>query len=256
MFAPHETPTMRDNLNPHSFLTPADYVTIDIETGDAPEHAIERALMNWTPPSNVKDAAKIEARRQEAAGKIREKAALLDASPILCVCLKTDRVALALNGMDAESHPIEGWQVVPCGDERSMLLALRDWMNASTNPDTRIIGHNVRSFDLPKLRAAYVRHRLKLPAILMAWRDDVEIVDTMSLFKSFSMESRDNPFVSLDSVCSALDVPRPKGIINGGHVPQLYREGEYHNILVYCAIDTAATERAFLLMTSAAPDLE
>lgn len=231
---------------------PAAWLVFDLETGDAPEEAIQAALTGWKPPANIKDGEKIEARRQEAAEKIRERAALLDASPVLCVAIQTDATAVLFNGMDTEEHTVTGWEVMPCGDERGLLLKLRDWLDTNTGPQTLIGGHNIRGFDLPKLRSAYVRHRLCLPELLKPrLRDEPapEVVDTMSLYKAFSMENRDNLFISLDTVADGLGIVRPKGVISGSDVPRLHAAGENAAILTYCAIDTATTAWAFLLMT-------
>jgi hypothetical protein len=282
---------------------PAAWLVFDLETGDAPEEAVTAALeawkpgpaaktaeeinaeadhaaTTWTPPSNIKDPAKIEERRNsalekietdrvaalvkieerraEATARIREKAALLDASPILCVALKTDRLNIVLNGMNSDPPAIEGCDVWPCQNERGLLLALRVLLDENTTPQTVIVGHNVRNFDLPKLRQAFIRHGLKLPEILKPrLRDEerAEVVDTAFLFKSFSMEHRDDFCSSLDTVAATLGIPRPKGVISGADVPRLHRAGEYAAILTYCAVDCACTARAYQLMTSTAPDL-
>jgi hypothetical protein len=108
------------------------------------------------------------------------------------------------------------------------------------------------------LRNAYIRHGLKLPEILKPrLRDEMtaETVDTMSLFKAFSMEHRDDFMISLDAVAVGLGIERPKQIIDGAQVPKLHREGRYESILIYCAIDTATTARAWQLMSGNAPDL-
>lgn len=237
----------------------AEFICLDIETGDAPAEAVAAALESWKAPGNVKDAAKIEARRQEAIAKFNSKAALLDASPILCIALQTDRSRIVLNGMDNSAPVIDGWLVVPCESERGLLRALRGWMDAHTAPETVIVGHNIRNFDLPKLRQAYVRHGLKLPAILKPrLRDEekAETVDTAALFKAFSMEHRDDFCPSLDTVAASFGIPRPKQHMTGADCPRLYRVGEIATILTYCCVDVATTARAYQLMTSTAPDLE
>jgi hypothetical protein len=238
----------------------AEFICLDIETGDAPAEAVAAALADWKAPANVKDPEKIEARRQEAIAKFNGKAALLDASPILCVALQADQSRrIVLNGMDHSAPTIDGWLVVPCGDERGLLLALRAWLNANTGPETVVVGHNVRNFDLPKLRQAYVRHGLKLPAILKPrLRDEerAETVDTASLFKAFSMEHRDDFCPSLDTVAASFGIPRPKQHMTGAACPRLFRDGQIATVLTYCCVDTATTARAYQLLTSTAPDLE
>lgn len=240
-------------------LAPATFLVIDLETGDAPAEAVEQALAGWTPPGNLKDPVKIDARRAEAMEKIRERAALLDASPILCAALQTDRARLIFNGMDTSTPDIDGWPVLPCGDERGLLLALRAWLDTHTTAETVIVGHNLQGFDLPKLRHAYVRHSLRLPTLLKPkLRDEekAEVVDTMRLFKAFSMEHRDDYAIALDTVAASLGIPRPKQYMTGADCPRLFREGQVQTVLTYCAVDVATTARAYQLMTAQAVDLE
>ena len=76
----------------------AEWIVLDLETGDAPTEAVARKMQDWQPPSNLKDPEKIAARRKEAAEKAIEKAALLDESPILCIGMQTDGARFLLNG--------------------------------------------------------------------------------------------------------------------------------------------------------------
>jgi hypothetical protein len=251
------------------------------KTADEINAEAERAAATWTPPSNIKDPvkieerreaalakieadrigalAKIEERRAEAAARIQEKSALLDAAPVVCIGVQTDQEAVEFNGMDMTAFDIGGMPAVPCGDERNMLIWLRDWLDLRTGPGTVIVGQNIRNWDLPKLRNAYLRHRLRLPAIFAPRILDSDpmpaIVDTASLFKAFSAEHRDNFCPSLDVICAGLGIPKPKSVISGADVPRLYREGRYHEILIYNAVDREATTRAYLLMTGQADDL-
>ncbi len=234
------------------------FAVLDLETGDAPAQAIAAAMEAWKAPGNWKPDT-VAAKRREAAEKIIEKAALLDASPILCVAIQTDRTRLILNGMDASAPEIDGWPVMPCGDERGLLLALRTWLDANTTAETTVVGHNIRAFDLPKLRHAYVRHSLRLPEILKPrLRDEnkAETVDTASLFKAFSMEHRDDFCPSLDTVAASFGIPRPKQHMSGAECPRLFQEGQIATVLTYCAVDVATTTRAYQLMTANAPDLD
>lgn len=65
--APISAPSILDQAQ-----APAQWLVLDLETGHAPQAAIEAAIAAWKPPANIKDEAKIEARRQEAMIKIRE----------------------------------------------------------------------------------------------------------------------------------------------------------------------------------------
>lgn len=235
-------------------LEPARYVVIDLETGDAPPDAVEAALGAWKPPKTWKPET-VEAKRAERAEAINGKAALLDASPILCVAIKTDRTAVILHGMSDEGHEVPGWLCLPCVDERGLLVALRSILENTTGPDSVVVGHNVVGFDLPKLRNAYVRHRLALPAILAPVGEMQPVFDTMRQIRLFSMENADERFVSLDTVARVLGIPQHKGIVSGSEVPRMHRDGEHAAILVYCCLDTSTTEQAYLLMTNTGPAL-
>lgn len=238
-------------------LRPAAFVVLDLETGNAPEEAIAAAIAAWKAPSNWKPDT-VAAKRREVAEKIIDKAALLDASPILCVALKTDRDQVIMNGMSDDEPNIEGWTVLGCHDERGLLHSLRGWLDHGTSAETIIVGHNARAFDLPKLRHAYVRHSMRLPELLKPrLRDDdkAELVDTASLFKAFSMEHRDDFCPSLDTVAASFGIQRPKQHMSGADCPRLFREGQFQTVLTYCAVDVATTTRAYQLMTGSAPDL-
>jgi hypothetical protein len=124
---------------------------------------------------------------------------------------------------------------------------------------TVIVGHNLRAFDLPKLRGAYVRHGLKLPQILRPRLKDeerAETVDTARLFKAFSMKHRDDFCPALETVAASFGIPRPKTYLTGADCPRLYREGQIQTVLTYCCVDVATTARAYQLMTATAPDLD
>lgn len=238
-------------------LRPAAFVVLDLETGDAPAKAVAEAIAAWKAPSNWKPET-AAAKSKEAAEKIIEKAALLDASPILCVALQTDHERLIFNGMSDDEPFIEGWKVIGCRDEMGLLQAVRGWMNHGATAETVIVGHNARAFDLPKLRHAYVRHSLRLPELLkprLRDEDKAELVDTAALFKAFSMEHRDDFCPSLDLLAASFGIPRPKQHMSGADCPRLFREGQFQAVLVYCAVDVATTTRAYQLMTGSAPDL-
>lgn len=236
---------------------PAKFVAIDIETGNAPKEAVELAIDNWKPPKNWKPET-VEAKREEMAEKKADKAALLDASPILCIACRTDYGMFCFNGMDAVKYEVTGSTVFSCGSEKEMLIMFRAWADAVVSPNTSVVGHNVRDFDMPKIRQAFIRHRLKPPAFLVpSFRGDnsCEVVDTMALIKAFTMQYRNLPMISLDVVAIVLGIERPKQLVSGADVPKLHADGRHHEILIYCCIDTQTTAQAFMLMSGISKDL-
>ena len=251
------------------------------KTADEINAEANNAIESWTPPLNIKDPAKIDERRKammdkvaadrssglerladrqsEAHAKIRERSALLDSAPVVCIGVQTQYDTMVFNGMDSVDMRSKGVRCLSCGNERDMLIAFRRWVEIYTNEETVIVGQNVKGFDLPKLRSAFMRQRLKLPAILaprLGAEQTQSVVDTAYLFKSFSIEHRDDFCPSLDTICASLGVPMPKSVVSGAEVPRMVREGRYEEVLVYNAIDVAATARAYLLMSGQASDLE
>lgn len=239
-------------------IEPARWVCIDLETSAAPDDVIAEAVAAWKAPSSWKPET-VESKRAEAEARIRDRSALLDQAPIICAAVQTDRERLVLNGMSTSAHTVEEWTTLPCENERGLLATLRVWLDHNTGPDTIIVGHNVSGFDLPKLRGAYLRAGLRLPKILRVDQPPElrpRVFDTMSQFRYFSPEYRDERYVSLEVVARYLGIPKPKTHVVGSDVPRLHADGQHAVICTYCALDTAITARAYLLMTGTAPDLE
>lgn len=241
-------------------LVPAKLVSLDIETCHATDKLIEEEIARWEPPSNMKDPEKIEARKAEAAVKIRERSALLDGSPIACVSARTERVGVIFNGVNKKSYTIAHSEVASLGNEKAMLAGFRDWLDGIANEATVLLGFNLISFDLPRLRGAFVRHRLRLPRILTPRLLEDErqpVVDVMRLFlKWFSAEYHNDIMISLDEVIRRLRMPAYKDRISGAEVPDLIKNGKVKEVLTYCSLDSMATLQAYLFMTSASADLE
>ena len=231
----------------------ADYIVFDLETSDAPESAIEAAIAGWKAPSNWKPET-VEAKRAEKAESIRDKAALLDSSPIACIAALASTGARVVFAGMGEKQPCEvpGWVISQMPTEREMLQLFGAWLDMIAGPDTRLVNHNLFGFDLPKLRGAFVRNRLPLPLCLKP-RDDGSrqpAFDTMRQFQGYSIEHRDTPFVSLDTACIAFGIDRPKQHMSGAEVPRLVREGRFSEVIVYSAIDVSATDELYRLMTA------
>lgn len=230
--------------------TIAHHIVIDIETIDAGEDAILATQEAWQAPSNWKPET-AAAKRAEMVERLRDKAALLDASPIVCIGARSDREAVMFSGGGGADTRIDGWHVIGTDNERDMLQAFSVWLGTCADLSTTWVGHNVRGFDLPKIRNAFVRHRLALPESLRP-REGAgnPVADTMHLFRHFSMEHRDDRFVGLDTVAAAFGVPKPKAVVSGAEVPRLYREGRIAEILTYNAIDIDTTAEIYRLMTA------
>ena len=234
------------------------YAVIDIETADAPESAIEDAIAAWKAPKNWKPET-VEKNRDAAVQRIREKSALLDAAPVICISLDLGGNRFLFHWMQRTGGTIRDWEVWTVGNEKKMLESLRSVANESIKDETIIVGANHRNFDLPKLRARYIHHGMKLPQFL-AWsldRDDRNrTADVQSMVKAFSAEHADDWRPRLDEIARVLGIPRPKESMSGADVPKLYKAGAHDAIIFYCAMDCITTARAYELMTGIAADLQ
>jgi hypothetical protein len=269
----------------------AKHICLDVETGHADEKDIKVAQDLWTPPSNMKtkeglEAAfkaavgevakddpkrsakveklekkrddglqKIEDCRAEAMERIRTKSALLDAAPIISMAICTEAenavfVAAKAKGLDKIKGMPAG--VYSFKNEREMLIGIREWLDARALATTVLIGFNIVRFDLPKLRNAYLRHRLIPPQVLAPEARDsgVEVYDVMKQFVRFySPESSDSFYISQEEVTRRLGMPGHKHIVRGAEVPDLWKAGKVKEVVTYNFLDTADAYSVFLTMT-------
>ena len=211
-------------------------VCIDIETGAAPEKSWKHLIENWEPPGSIKDEAKIDARRCAHAGKVREKANLLNDSPIVCIGVGYMK--------DGEIRAD-----VQSGLERDQLQWFTDWWNEYAAQTAMIVGHNILNFDLPKLRLAYIRHGMALPrwlSIMPGLKQPV--FDTMREFRYISTEHSQDRFVSFNAVCHALRIDKHPDDIDGSEVQQYLDAGDLDKVIFHCRQDVQRELLAARLM--------
>lgn len=231
------------------WLLPPDYVVLDIETiGGDPSDAEAWMRRAWTPAANWKPET-IGNRWVEAHSKKLERLALIDGSPIVSVSMKSPTGCFCVHHLNCDESVLAGAAVKRVGGERDMLLALREIMN-SAGPDTTLVGHNVRRFDLPRLRRAYLKHGLQLPACLASL--DHPLYDTMDKWSRFSQDERQ--FISLEECLQATGIPNHKTAVSGEDVARLYQSGEHQTLLTYAVVDVLVEEALFLRMTGQASD--
>lgn len=255
---------------PLKFATQPKVVCLDIETGRSAEAEIERRIAEWQPPANCRKEETIEARRQDFAKTAREQSALWDSAPILAVAMATAQGVVGfecMTGGQAEPKDRHGNTIIRAGDERGMLVAMREflagWFDAETG--AVVVGHNLRGFDLPKLRLAYLRHRLALPQVLCVVHDDddelpVRIADVMTLFaRHFSLDNRPDagkvPFVSFSRVMQYLGLPEYPAGFEGANVPDWHEQGRYDLVMDKAVVDARDEYRAYMLLASRDPEL-
>lgn len=244
-------------------VTNVNAIALDIETMNIPEpqltELVAAEMAEWEPPANLKDEAKIEARRAEAAAKIRQRSALRDASPIGMVCVCTVSTTLVFVGIPCNPIQIPGASVAVLESEHAMLLALRTWMDSQPADQSILVGFNLLAFDLPRLRHAYTRQRLRLPEMLRPPASDEQpqpAADVMRMYASwFSADKHRQPFVALGEVTKRLGLPQHKTSIDGAQVPEMLAQGKVREVTEYSLCDTIASLAAYLLLSGQSQEL-
>lgn len=121
-----------------------------------------------------------------------------------------------------------------------------------------IAGHNIKDFDCPILMRRFLINGLPVPSILDTMNKkpwEVPYYDTMVMWAGSQMNYR----VSLDLLCTVLDIPSPKGEMDGSKVSDVYysifdkdnegKEAEIlNNIGSYCNGDNIAAARCYAKM--------
>lgn len=220
------------------------YLTLDIETrAGRPEDAERDMRMNWAPSAAWKDET-IGKRYHEMLDKKKERLALIDGSHVISIALKSDVDAAVIHCMRAEQpHPLAEARVQGFDTERDMLTALRYVFDTMCDEHTVLVGHNIRDFDLKKLRMAYARNGLRIPAVL-----GNEVFDTMREW-GFRFSATNDPFVSVADVCEVLGIPHHKNLVDGSQIEQLWAAGQFDTIINYNLLDVRTEHDLFLRMT-------
>ena len=222
------------------------FVTLDIETANPPEEEIQAELANWKPSGNVSKAETIEKQKSEAEARIRDRAGLLDGAPVCSVAIDSPLGGLVLHTLKA--NPIPGLMHLPANDERSLLVMLRVFLDGFTDKGTVLVGHNIKGFDLPKLRLRFLSNGLKLPAILLP-SFEIRVDDTMALFSRFFLIG-ERPFVTLNEVVRRLDISENGKAFAGKDIPQMVKDGRHAEIIMYNLLDAKMTTLAWKKLTS------
>jgi hypothetical protein len=260
---------------PAAAARPTKHLVFDLETGNPSEEAIEVAQQFVDAQSNIKDPEKIAENIAKQRDQIRSKAALLDHAPIACMSFVTERERVLFHHTGAPwgkykvPKSLKGLPDVElrCSkDERGMLLDLRDWLEPRAIVDrgedgkgyaSILGGHNVKGFDLPHLRFAYLRQRLTAPAVLWpeAIRAGVEVFDTMTSFLwDFSSWYRGDKFIRLEVVSALMGLPGYKSKMKGEDVPAYVAAGKFEEVAIYNVLDSLQTYRIFLGQTNQGED--
>jgi DNA polymerase elongation subunit (family B) len=123
-------------------------------------------------------------------------------------------------------------------DEKEILTKTFKVMNAMSKLGAKLIGHNVKRFDVPYLCKRAFINGIDIPVILQVWDKkpwETSIVDTSELW---SFGAWQEGFTSLDLLTAILEIPSPKDDIKGDKVhATFYDELDAERIRTYCQKD-------------------
>lgn len=236
-----------------TILAPYRYLVLDIETaGGRPEDAERWMRLQWSPNPSWKPETIGERYLKLLASK-KEKLALLDASQIVCISLRSETETRCLHS--CYKHPLlllHGAGVEGFGSEADMLAAFRDLLETRCSTETVIAGHNILSFDLRRLRNAFVRDGVRLPAALLS--RDQAIFDTMRAFCD-RYSANTEIMIGLADTLEAFGLESHKNLVSGAMVPELYASGQFDTLISYAILDVIAEAELYERMTGQAVGL-
>ena len=231
----------------------------DIETGNAGSEDISTKAAEAKIPAKAKTEEEINKAKIEAYNKAVEKAALLDRAPIMVIAAATEAGNVVWSCIP-DPYPVKtmpglNGEIRNFSSERDMLIDLREWLTERTSVMTEIIGFNSRGFDMPKLRNAYIRHKLQIPAIFVPGMNPH--YDVMREYlRNYTTEFNGQLFVKLRTVQSRFGLPEYKEYISGADAPKLAAEGKSKLVIPYCYMDTITTYLAYKFMTGQIEDVK
>lgn len=111
-------------------------------------------------------------------------------------------------------------------------------------PNLKIVGHNIKGFDLPFLLRKAIVHDITIPRELhlhtiKPWESC--LLDTSEIWKFGSWTG-----APLGLLCTSLGIPTPKDAMEGSQVSEAYWNGRLEDIKTYCEKDVKATASVIL----------
>ena len=208
------------------------------------------------PPGNYKKQETIDAWYADEAPKIRlamqsefeneldstyRKTSFDGAFGQVCV------IGFAINDEPAITLFNEDWQ-----DERTLLENFAYCLTSDIEHKdfVTVVGHNVASFDLRFLMHRYIVNGIRPHSVISRaaqakpWESD-KVFDTMVQWAGVGNR------IKLDKLCKALNVPTPKGELDGSKVWDYVNAGRIEEVATYCKKDVEATRQVYKRMTFA-----
>lgn len=118
----------------------------------------------------------------------------------------------------------------------------------NSKPDIKLIGHNIKNFDLPFIIKRSIVNGLAIPHQFQLqkkkpWENC--LLDTYEIWKFAGWNS-----ASLDLICETLKIPSPKKIMHAVETTEQYWKGNLDKIKEYCEADVKATMNVMLKISN------
>ena len=161
------------------------------------------------------------------------------------VCITIGQVKL-----DQDNNPVDFKMRSFAGeDEKQILEEFLPTLSAifSKAPSIRIVGFNIKGFDIPYICKKAMIHGVKLPYQLhlqnvKPW--DNCLLDISDIWKFGGWNG-----AKLGVVCEVMCIPSPKEQLAGGEVSATFWRGDLKLITEYCERDVKATANVLLKMS-------
>jgi len=135
-------------------------------------------------------------------------------------------------------------------DEYTILEDFNNAMRAifSKNPNVKLIGHNIKKFDMPWLVKRSLVHGMIPPTQFhfqkqKPWENC--LLDTYEIWKFGGYNG-----ASLDMICNMFNIPSPKGVMHAYETNENFWAGKVEKIKTYCEGDVKATMNVMLKMSN------
>lgn len=190
-----------------------------------------------------KDRPELESKSDEEIYNI-QAALFPEWGRIVCVSMGQIKFDEDGNPIDFRARSFYG------ADEKEILS---DTLHALTNvfykaPGVKLVGHNIKGFDIPYICKKAMMHGVVLPKQLhmqkvKPW--DSCLLDTADIWKFGGWNG-----AKLGVICEVLGIPSPKEQMEGGQVSAEFYKGNIQQIMEYCERDVKATGNVLLKMSN------
>jgi 3'-5' exonuclease len=164
------------------------------------------------------------------------------------VCISVGQIKF-----DEDDNPYMQKKSFYGSDEKELLTDFISFMNQVffKAPGIKLVGHNIKGFDLPYIIKKSILHSLDLPRQLhlhkvKPWENC--LIDTYEVWKAGGWSS-----AALAHLCLLLGIKNPKDDMNAGEVGAAFYDGRIEEIKNYCEEDIEAAGSLMLKFANMSP---